>query len=170
MVVGVAAARQPQAPAQQVQLQRPQPGQGQRGAGSEFEVEIRRAISRAALRHRDQLARYAFGSGQEALRRAIARHALAMGCRLDPARIVVANGCRDALVLGLRAVTRPGDVVALESPTYFGLLEILRHLGLRALEIPTHPRHGLSLDALQFALGPVNAMGGLAPPPGCPQG
>ena len=113
---------------------------------------IRRAVTRAALRHREQLARYAFGTGQEPLRRAIARHALAMGCQLDPERVVVTNGCRDALVLALRAVTQPGDVVALESPTYFGLLEILRHLGLRALEIPTHPRHGLSLDALQFAL------------------
>lgn len=113
---------------------------------------IRRAVSRAALRHRDHLARYAFGTGRPELRRAIARHALAMGCRLDPEHIVVTNGCRDALVLALRAVTQPGDVVALESPTYFGLLEILRHLGLRALEIPTHPRHGMALDALQLAL------------------
>jgi DNA-binding transcriptional MocR family regulator len=121
---------------------------------------IRRAVTRAALRHRDHLTRYAFGTGQEPLRRAIARHALAMGCQLDPERIVVTNGCRDALVLGLRAITQPGDVVALESPTYFGLLEILRHLGLRALEIPTHPRHGLALDALQLALDtqPVKAV------------
>ncbi len=121
---------------------------------------IRRAVSRAVLRHRDHLARYAFGTGQPELCRAIARHALAMGCRLDPERIVVVNGCRDALVLGLRAVTQPGDVVALESPTYFGLLEILRHLGLRALEIPTHPRHGMALDALQLALEtqPVKAV------------
>lgn len=121
---------------------------------------IRRAVTRAALRHRDELARYAYGTGHEVLRRAIARHALGMGCQLDPDRIVVTNGCRDALVLALRAVTQPGDVVALESPTYFGLLDIVRHLGLRALEVPTHPRHGLALDALQFALDtqPVKAV------------
>jgi DNA-binding transcriptional MocR family regulator len=121
---------------------------------------IRRAITRSALRHRDHLTRYAFGNGQEPLRRAVARHAMAMGCQLDPERIVITNGCRDALTLALRAVTEPGDVVALESPTYFGLLEILRHLGLRALEIPTHPRHGVALDALQLALEtqPVKAV------------
>lgn len=58
----------------------------------------------------------------------------------------------EALNLALRAVTRPGDTVALESPTYYGFLQILESLGLRALEIPTHPRTGISLDALEVAL------------------
>jgi DNA-binding transcriptional MocR family regulator len=82
------------------------------------------------------------------------------GLPARPAHIIVTNGCREAIVLCLRAVTQPGDVVALESPTYFGLLEILRLLGLRALEIPTHPRHGIALDALQFAFDtqPVKAL------------
>jgi DNA-binding transcriptional MocR family regulator len=57
-------------------------------------------------------------------------------------------------------VTRPGDLVALESPTYFGFLQILQSLGLRALEIPTHPRTGISLEALELALRehPVKAV------------
>jgi DNA-binding transcriptional MocR family regulator len=57
-------------------------------------------------------------------------------------------------------VTRPGDLVALESPTYFGFLQILKGLGLRALEIPTHPRTGISLEALALALEehPVKAV------------
>ncbi len=50
------------------------------------------------------------------------------------------------------AVAKPGDTVALESPTYFGLLQTLESLGIKALEIPTHPREGISLDALEFAL------------------
>jgi DNA-binding transcriptional MocR family regulator len=50
-------------------------------------------------------------------------------------------------------VTRPGDTVALESPTYYGFLQILQALGLKALEIPTHPRTGISLEALEAALG-----------------
>ena len=121
---------------------------------------VRRALTRATLRHRQQLERYAAVPGHPTLRRAIARHVLRMGCELDPERIVVTNGCLESLSLCLRAVTRPGEVVALESPTYFGLLEILESLGLRALEIPTHPRTGLSLDALQLALDtqPVKAV------------
>ncbi len=49
-----------------------------------------------------------------------------------------------------------GDVVALESPTCFGLPGVLQSLHLRALEIPTHPRDGLSLDALDTQ--PVEAV------------
>ena len=124
------------------------------------EHRTRRAITRAALRHRDLLTRYSVGPGQEALRRAIARHALRMGCQLDPARILTTKGCIESMTLCLRAVTVPGDVVALESPTYFGLLAILQSLQLKALEIPTHPRTGISLDALQLALEtqPVKAL------------
>jgi DNA-binding transcriptional MocR family regulator len=52
----------------------------------------------------------------------------------------------------LRAVTKPGDIVAIESPAYFGALQIFESLGLQALELPTHPREGLSLEALEVAL------------------
>ncbi len=121
---------------------------------------LRLALQRAAQRHRPLLTRYGFGPGQPALRRAIAREALSLGCDLDPERILTTHGAREAIALCLRAVTRPGDVVALESPTFFGFLETLEVLGLRALEIPTHPRSGLSIDALALALQtqPVKAL------------
>ncbi|MDB6002262.1 MAG: transcriptional regulator, GntR family with aminotransferase domain [Rhizobacter sp.] len=124
------------------------------------EDRVRRAVSRAAQRNRDSLVRYPLGPGNETLRRAIARHALGMGCQLDARDILVTNGCLESISLCLRAVTQPGDIVALESPTYFGFLQILESLNLRALEIPTHPRTGLSLDALQLAFDtqPVKAV------------
>jgi DNA-binding transcriptional MocR family regulator len=124
------------------------------------EERVRRAVSRATQRHRATLCQYPLGPGDEALRKAIARHALRMGCHLDARDIIVTNSCLESITLCLRAVTRPGDVVALESPTYFGFLEILETMGLRALEIPTNPRTGLSLDALQLALDtqPVKAV------------
>lgn len=124
------------------------------------EERVRRAVSRSTQRHRATLCQYPLGSGDEALRKAIARHALRMGCHLDARDIIVTNSCLESITLCLRAVTKPGDVVALESPTYFGFLEILETMGLRALEIPTNPRTGLSLDALQLALDtqPVKAV------------
>ena len=124
------------------------------------EDRVRRAVTRAAQRHRSTLCHYPLGGGEEALRRAIARHGLRMGCQLDWRDIVITNGCIEAITLCLRAVTQPGDIVALESPTYFGFLTILENLHLRALEIPTHPQHGMSLDALQLALDtqPVKAV------------
>lgn len=121
---------------------------------------VRRAVTRAVQRHRHLLCTYPSSTGQEEARRALARHALGLGCTLDPENIIVTSGCMDSIGLCLRAVTQPGDVVALESPTHFSFLEVLQGLHLRALEIPTHPRHGLSLDALQLALDtqPVKAL------------
>ncbi|MGT2429609.1 aminotransferase-like domain-containing protein [Cupriavidus basilensis] len=54
---------------------------------------------------------------------------------------------RKPSTLPLRAVARPGDVIAVESPTYYGLLQILESLGMRALEIPSSPQTGISLEA-----------------------
>ena len=101
-----------------------------------------------ALRDRDSLGRYGLPPGTERLRRAVARRALEWGCRIDHRNLVTTTGCMEAINLCLRAVTKPGDLVALESPTYYGFLQILQTLGLRALEIPTHPRTGISLEAL----------------------
>jgi DNA-binding transcriptional MocR family regulator len=130
-------------------------------SGELFDVErLRRALSRAALRHRHTLGRYAQAPGHADLRRAIARAALHLGCELDPQNVLITNGCLESVTLCLRAVTQPGDIVALESPTYFGFLQILEQLGLRALEVPTHPRTGLSVDALRHAFDnhPVKAV------------
>jgi DNA-binding transcriptional MocR family regulator len=58
----------------------------------------------------------------------------------------------EALNLALRAVARPGDVIALESPTYFGVLQTIESLGMKAIEIPTHPRNGMDLDCLESSI------------------
>jgi len=89
--------------------------------------------------------------GDLRLRAALAHQALGARMVLSPEEVLVTNGCIEALNLALRAVTQPGDLVAVESPTFFGLLQILESLGLRTLEIPTSPQHGISLEALQLA-------------------
>ncbi len=86
------------------------------------------------------------------LRQALAERAVSRGAAIRPDEIVVTHGCTEAVNLALRATTSPGDTVAVESPTFYGLLQILESLGLRALEIPASPTTGLSLEALQFAL------------------
>ena len=90
--------------------------------------------------------------GCEQLRHEVARRLMDAGCSITPDRIVTTNGTTEAIYLSLRAVTRPGDTVAIESPTYFGFLEALESLHLRALELPTHPRDGLSLPHLEKAI------------------
>lgn len=90
--------------------------------------------------------------GHPLLREALARRAVERGIAAAPQEIVITQGCTEAVNLALRAVTQPGDTVALESPTFYGLLQIVEALGLRAIELPTSPRDGLSVEALQFAL------------------
>jgi DNA-binding transcriptional MocR family regulator len=86
------------------------------------------------------------------LKVALARHLLTRGVNVSPDEVVVTHGCIESVNVALRAVAQPGDVVAVESPTYHGFLQVLDGLGLRALEIPTSPTQGLSVDALAFAL------------------
>ncbi|MGB7501960.1 MAG: PLP-dependent aminotransferase family protein [Azonexus sp.] len=88
---------------------------------------------------------------EPALIRQIVRRSLAWGGPLAGDEIVVTNSCTEALGLCLRAVTRPGDAVAVESPAYYLMLQLLETLGLRALEIPTDPRTGISVEALDLA-------------------
>lgn len=90
--------------------------------------------------------------GLEDLRVQIARRSLESGCSVRPEEVVTTAGAQEALHLAIRAVTRPGDAVAVESPTYYGLIEALETLHLRAIEIATDPRDGICLEELQEAM------------------
>ncbi len=107
---------------------------------------------------------YEMPPGSEALRRQIAKRSLDWGGNLSPEEIITTCGGTEALALSLRAVTKPGDMVALESPAYFGVLQIIEELKLKALEIPMHPRDGMDLDALERALAKHRIAACLASP------
>jgi DNA-binding transcriptional MocR family regulator len=85
------------------------------------------------------------------LRRAVARRAVDGGWQVHPDELQMTSGAMEALNLGLRAVGRPGDTIAVESPTYFMFMQMIENLGMKVLEIPTHPRTGISLEALDLA-------------------
>ncbi|MBI3739065.1 MAG: PLP-dependent aminotransferase family protein [Chloroflexi bacterium] len=110
---------------------------------------IMAGLARKASRGMHQ---YQFPPGMDDLRVQIAKRTVGSGCQLAPNDIVVTSGGTEAVDLCLHAVCSPGDIVAVESPAYFGMLQILEVHGLRALEIPTNPRDGISLEALQFAI------------------
>lgn len=95
---------------------------------------------------------YHFPPGLDSLRVQIARRMVNAGCSLSPSEILITSGGTEAIDFSLHAVCRPGDIVAIESPSYFGTLQTLEAHRLRALEIPTHPRDGISLGALEFAI------------------
>ena len=82
---------------------------------------------------------------------AIAKHALSVGIRVAPADVLATTGNSEGVSLALAAVASSGDMVAVESPTYYGLLQVVESLQLKTLEIPCSPRTGMSIEALELA-------------------
>ncbi|WP_339485411.1 aminotransferase-like domain-containing protein [Pseudomonas sp. EL_65y_Pfl2_R95] len=103
---------------------------------------------------------YMFSPGYEPLRRQVAIRMRDAGVVVDPSEVVITHGCVDALQMSLRVLTKPGDLIATESPTYYGLLQLADLLGLKVIEIPSDPTTGMSLEALQLAASqwPIKAM------------
>jgi len=106
-------------------------------------------LARAA--RRDPIASQSYDSvpGRPELRREIARRALDAGCSFSPDDIVITTGATEAISLALRSVTKPGDTVAIETPTYHGILQMLESLHLKALEIATDPQEGICIPCLE---------------------
>ncbi|WP_134521750.1 PLP-dependent aminotransferase family protein, partial [Pseudomonas aeruginosa] len=94
---------------------------------------------------------YMFSPGFEPLRRQVAIRMRDAGVVVDPSQVTITHGCVDAIHMALRVLTRPGDLIATESPSYYGLLQLADVLGLKVIEIPSDPRTGISLEALQLA-------------------
>lgn len=90
--------------------------------------------------------------GNPELRRLIALRHRGDGIALEADDLVITDGAMEALNLSLQAVTAPGDAVIIESPTFYGSLQALERLRLRAVEVPTDPQTGIDLDALAVAL------------------
>ncbi|TXI45658.1 PLP-dependent aminotransferase family protein [Methylophilus sp.] len=92
------------------------------------------------------------GQGDIELRRQIALRYQLDGKHTEPSDIVITNGALEALNLCLAAVTQPGDSVIIESPSFYAALQAIERMGLRAIEVPSHPEHGIDLAALERAI------------------
>ncbi len=90
--------------------------------------------------------------GSLALRTQIAQRYRLMGAQVLPEEIVITAGALEALTLALEVVTAPNDIVAIESPSFYGCLQAIEGAGRRVVEIPTDPENGVDLDALERTL------------------
>ncbi|GAB3629277.1 2-aminoadipate aminotransferase [Pandoraea terrae] len=111
----------------------------------------------------EKLNRYAYAAGRdESLRglkdalppghpkliRQIARRYLEKGMTVDPADVIITVGATEAINLCLQAVAKPGDVIAVESPTFYAMLHAIERMGMKAIEVATHPEQGIDVAAL----------------------
>jgi DNA-binding transcriptional MocR family regulator len=95
---------------------------------------------------------YEHVQGNVDLRRQIARQAFNWGGALSEDDIVVTAGAVEALSLCVKAVTKPGDAIAIESPTYYAIFQLMESYGLKVVEIPTDPVTGADLNYLEQAV------------------
>jgi len=121
---------------------------------------LHRAMKRVMARAEERSLMYAPTCGEPALCRQIAfRYLDTIGIAVDPDDICITSGAQEALAIALQVVARQGDVIAVESPTYHGLLDLIESLGMLAIEVETCPEEGVVLSALEQTLAahPVRA-------------
>jgi DNA-binding transcriptional MocR family regulator len=99
---------------------------------------------------------YEFLQGNLSLRKQVAKNAFNWGGQITENDVVTTQGCQEALVFCLRAITKPGDTVAIESPTYFGIFNVMLSLDLKVLEIPVDPETGIDIEYLEQAMNKVD--------------
>ncbi len=95
---------------------------------------------------------YSLTQGDIELRRQLSLRSTGFLKQIGANDLIITNGCTEALMLALRATAKEGDIIALESPAFYGILPLLEDLGLYAIEIPNDPVNGLNLEILEDAL------------------
>ncbi len=122
--------------------------------------KIKKSIQKSYLSDPNVALAYESAVGSPQLRRRISQFGRSWSKALTEDDVVITNGCLEAISLCLTAVTGPGDVIAIESPAYYGLLQLISNLGLKVVEIPSDPKTGISLDFMEQALqkGTISAM------------
>ena len=111
------------------------------------------SLTRAALREHPDLPNvHLTPPGHEGLRREIAKRMALTGLRVTAEDVIVTSGTMEAITLSLGVLCKPGDTVLVESPTYFGILQVLEHLGLNIVEVPNDAERGIDVEALEYVL------------------
>ena len=110
---------------------------------------LNRYMAQTLKHHPLASSNYIFGLGLEELRSELARWMRPWVGVTSKDKILITNGCLEAINIALAGECSPGDIVAIESPCYFGLLHAIHHHGLKALEVKTDPDLGLDPEALE---------------------
>ncbi len=115
-------------------------------------AKINKSVLHALRNSANNCINYENPQGNTELRQQVAKLAFNWGGKIKPDEIVITNGCLEAVMMCLKAVTNHGDTVAVECPTYFGIYQSIENLGLKVVEITSDPTEGLDLGSLQKAI------------------
>lgn len=109
---------------------------------------LQRSLKRGVQRLSRRLHQYPDPQGEASLRDALEAHFAGYGFPFSARELVITNGCMDAVRVALEATTKVGDAIAISSPCFSGLLELLAALGRQVVEIP-YTNEGIDLDQLE---------------------
>ena len=123
------------------------------GAANLYPAAELQTISNSITRSKPYiLTEYVMGSGLLELRQKIALRHNSFGCLFTPDDILITHGATQAITLALQSVTQSGDWVMVESPTYFGFLQILQSLKLNVVELSIDVKKGLEPNHLRSVI------------------
>lgn len=113
---------------------------------------LHRHISRSLRQHAQSKALYyCEPAGSYALRQQISHHYAHRSIEVSPEDICITSGCQNSLFLALSCFCKQGDIVAVESPAFYGVLQLLQQLKLKVIELPCSYTYGLNANALETA-------------------
>lgn len=119
-------------------------------------AKLNKCLLKASRELKESSTSYEPLPGNEKLRRAVARRSFMWGGSLSPDDIITTSGGMNAVSLCMLALTKSGDTIATESPLFPGILQLAQCMGLRVLELPTHPQTGIDLKALKAVVKNIN--------------
>ena len=98
-------------------------------------AKINKSVVHVLRNYKESCINYELPQGNLELRKQIAKLSFNWGGKIKAEDVLVTGGCLEAVMLCLRAVTKPGDTVAVESPNYFGIFQAIESMGLKVVEI-----------------------------------
>ncbi len=114
-----------------------------------YPIDTIRGLLNSALNDEGQaLLQYCPIQGYQPLRETLAAWTSGAERTVDPSEILVAAGSQQGLFLLASTMIEPGDLVAIESPTYLGALQVFRAAGARLLSIPVD-QDGMRVELLE---------------------
>lgn len=119
-------------------------------------AKLNKGIIKAVQNLEESGSGYGPVQGSANLRRNIAKWAIVLEGKLTEDDFVITSGAMNAIYNCLMAVTKRGDTIAIESPVYFGIIQVAQTLGLHIIELPTHPTTGVDLEALKKVIHKID--------------
>jgi len=114
--------------------------------------DLQAAFTRAFAKEGPKMFAYHHPEGDHALREQLAARLQTRGANVRGPQLVTVTGCTQGVQLLISILVKPGDIVAVEAPAYYGMLEVLSVAGARVLPLPITGPDGFDLDTTEALL------------------